>query len=65
MKKLFVALLVIGFSSFVSAQNFSTVYEWMYDNGLTTMTSESAFRPNDGVSRGEIAKFFNEFAALQ
>ena len=29
------------------------------------MTSEEAFRPNDGVSRGEIAKFFAEFAALQ
>lgn len=29
------------------------------------MPSEQAFRPNDGVSRGEIAKFFAEFAELQ
>jgi hypothetical protein len=65
MKKLW-ALLICGvFVATVSAQSFTTVYDWMYENGLTTMTSESAFRPNDGVSRGEIAKFFNEFAALQ
>ena len=37
----------------------------MFDNGLTTMTSEAAFRPDDGVSRGEIAKFFAQFAELQ
>jgi hypothetical protein len=48
-----------------SAQNFSTVYQWMFDNGLTTMSSEAAFRPNDGVSRGEIAKFFAQFAELK
>jgi hypothetical protein len=29
------------------------------------MTSEAAFRPDDGVSRGEIAKFFAQFAELQ
>ncbi|MBP6257175.1 hypothetical protein KA405_05805 [Patescibacteria group bacterium] len=29
------------------------------------MTSEEAFRPNDGVSRGEIAKFFAQFAELK
>lgn len=29
------------------------------------MKSESAFRPNDGVSRWEIAKFFAQFAELQ
>lgn len=29
------------------------------------MSSELDFRPNDGVSRGEIAKFFAQFAELQ
>lgn len=58
-------LLCISFFSVVSAQNFSTVYQWMFDNGLTTMSSEEAYRPNDYVVRGEIAKFFTKFAEVQ
>jgi hypothetical protein len=65
MKKLLSVLILAFFVTAVSAQNFTTVYEWMYDNWLTTMTSEEAFRPNDGVSRGEIAKFFAQFAELK
>jgi hypothetical protein len=37
----------------------------MFTNGLTTMTSESAFRPADAVTRGEITKFFVGYAKLK
>jgi hypothetical protein len=37
----------------------------MFSNGLTTMTSESAFRPADAVTRGEITKFFVGYAKLK
>ncbi len=65
MKKIALFLTLCMVVSVASAQNFTTVYDWMFSNGLTTMESETAFRPNDGVSRGEIAKFFAQFAELQ
>ncbi len=36
----------------------------MFSNGLTTM-SETGFRPNDQVTRGEISKFFTKFAEVK
>lgn len=65
MKKILCLLAFWVLISPVFGQNFTTVYDWMYDNGLTTMQSEEAFRPNDSVSRGEIAKFFAQFAELK
>lgn len=66
MKVLFSCLVVLTtVISSVSAQSFSTVYDWMFTNGLTTMTSESAFRPADAVTRGEITKFFVGYAKLK
>lgn len=34
----------------------------MYSNGLTKYSVESEYRPNDWVTRGEIAKFFVQYA---
>ena len=55
---------VVAMSTVVSAQSFSTVYDWMFDNGLTTMSEEN-FRPTDYITRGEISKFFTKFAEVQ
>lgn len=65
-KKLFTiaGLVAICLSTVVWAQSFSTVYNWMFSNGLTTM-SETNFRPNDQVTRGEISKFFAKFAEVK
>ncbi len=65
MKKLFasITVLVFGLSTFVSAQSFTTVHEWMFDNGLTTMTEEN-FRPQDYITRGEVAKNFSQMAKV-
>ena len=65
MKKFIALLTIIWCISLVSAQNFTTVYEWMFEKGLTTMSSEADFRPNDTVTRGEISKFFTRFAEVQ
>lgn len=67
MKKILsiLAILVVSLGSLsVFAQSFNTVYTWMFDNGLTTMT-QTNFRPNSFVTRGEISKFFAKFAEVQ
>lgn len=57
-------LAAICMSTIVWAQSFTTVYDWMFSNGLTTM-SETGFRPTDQVTRGEISKFFTKFAEVK
>ncbi len=57
-------LAAVCMSTVVWAQSFTTVYDWMFSNGLTTM-SETGFRPNDQVTRGEISKFFTKFAEVK
>ncbi len=54
--------LILGIS-FVWSQSFSTVHQWMFDNWLTTMAEEN-FRPNDYITRGEVAKNFSQLAVL-
>jgi S-layer homology domain len=61
MKKLSLILLATFVTSTTFA-NFSTVLDWMYSNGLTKYSTESSYRPNDQVTRGEIAKFFVQYA---
>ena len=48
-------------TSMVSAQSFTTVYDWMANEGLTTLSQEN-FRPNDYITRGEVAKNFSQMA---
>lgn len=66
MKKILtiVGLAAVCMSAAVWAQTSTTVHTWMYSNGLTTMT-EANFRPNDLITRGEIAKNFAKFAEVK
>jgi S-layer homology domain len=61
MKKLSLILLATFVTTSTFA-NFATVLDWMYSNGLTKYSTESSYRPNDQVTRGEIAKFFVQYA---
>jgi hypothetical protein len=61
-------LLAITLALCVSVQSFaafSTVLDWMYSNGLTKYNTEASYRPNDYVTRGEIAKFFVQYAKFK
>lgn len=46
--------------------NLSTqqLIDWMYDNGLTKFKTIEDFGPDRLITRGEIAKFFTQFAAI-
>jgi hypothetical protein len=57
--------IVLFGSSLVYSQSFDDVLDWMYDNGLTKFNTTDSFRPDDFVTRGEISKFFSNFAQLQ
>ena len=57
------AIAVLGVSTFVSAQSWDTVYNWMDTNALTTLSQEN-FRPADVITRGEVAKNFNQMAKV-
>ena len=56
----------VAWISATSAQTVSlsqqTVVDWMFQNGLTMYDMTSEFRWDDGVMRGEAAKFFVEYA---
>ncbi|MEY3197836.1 MAG: hypothetical protein RL023_557 [Candidatus Parcubacteria bacterium] len=56
------AIFLIASTSIVAASSFSPVLDWMYSNGLTKYDNETDYRPNDSVTRGEIAKFFVQYA---
>lgn len=58
-------VLLLAFNTIVSASSFSAVLEWMYSNGLTKYNTETEYRPNDYVTRWEIAKFFVQYAKLK
>jgi len=56
------AILVLSVTT-VNAQSFSTVYSWMAENGLTTLSQDN-FRPNDYITRWEVAKNFSQMAGV-
>ena len=65
MKKiLFVLVGAVVMMNGVFAVDFSTVLDWMYENGLTRYQTEAEFRGDDNITRGEASKFVNEYAML-
>jgi len=52
-------------SSTVFGQSFNTVLDWMFSEGLTRYDQVADFRPNDFITRGEAAKFVNQYAQLE
>jgi len=53
------------FASTVFGQSFNTVLDWMHTEGLTRYSQVNDFRPNDSITRGEAAKFVNQYAQLE
>lgn len=51
--------------STVFGQSFNTVLDWMYWEGLTKYNQVADFRPSDSITRGEAAKFVNQYAQLE
>jgi len=62
-----IALLASGIllASAVFGQSFTTVLDWMYGEWLTRYNQVSDFRPNDSITRGEAAKFVNQYAQIE
>ena len=67
MKKILLSTFGFGLLafSFVNAAILQDAIQWGYDEGLTSFSTSSTFRPNDTLRRDESAKFFVEFARLQ
>ncbi len=63
MKKLFLGCIIIACCSVVSfsVANFSVVLSWMHSNGLTKYNTLEAFRGADNITRGESAKFVDQY----
>lgn len=57
-------ILLIFITPNIQANNFSEVYDWMYNNWLTTMSLEN-YRQDDNVLRWEVAKFFTKFSEIK
>lgn len=71
MKKLLFGLLIVfwAFLTFMPNQGSAqtsddAVVSWMYDNGLTMFDNKEDFWWDRPVTRGEIAKFFTQFAIV-
>lgn len=59
------SIAAIMWVTWVYAQSFPTVLEWMYSNGLTMYNQVSDFRPNDFITRGEASKFVTKYAEVE
>lgn len=62
---MFVVGLIISTVGFAQTPSFDTVIDWMYSQGLTKYSRIADFRPADSITRGEAAKFVDEYASLQ
>lgn len=49
---------------FQDAEFETDVLPWMYENGLTKYDNILEFRGEDSITRGEAAKFVNQYAEL-
>ena len=64
MKKFFFSVLFtfsIALLSPIYALDFATVLDWMHSNNLTKYSTVDTFRPDDAITRGEAAKFVNQY----
>lgn len=59
-----ISCFVFTSSHTVLAQADTTVVSWMHENGLTKFDNKEDFWRERPVTRGEIAKFFTQFAVL-
>ena len=67
MKKLLLSAFSFGLLTFnfINAVSLQDAIQRGYENGLTSFSTSSTFRPYDTLRRDEAAKFFMQFARLQ
>lgn len=61
-KVVWVFCVIVFTVSWAWAQSTWTLIDWMYENGLTIYQTPEEFKLNQYVTRGEVAKFLNQYA---